>query len=247
MLRSIAFVSARALSNAAKRGILGTAKPYQASSVMFTHHDHGAESDDECHAHWYNRLPRPQDKAPGFKGQAVVNKQFKEIKLEDYKGKWLLLFFYPLDFTFVCPTEITAYSDRAEDFKKMDCEVVACSTDSRFSHLAWINTPRKQGGLGDMKIPVLADNNHHISSAYGVLLEELGAALRGTFLIDPKGIVRHVNVNDLSVGRSVDESLRLLKAFQYVDEHGEVCPANWQPNSPTINPKEAKKYFEKAN
>jgi len=192
-------------------------------------------------------IPRPQDKAPNFTGKAVVNKQFKDVQLSDYKGKWLILFFYPLDFTFVCPTEIVAFSDRAEEFKSINCELIACSTDSHFSHLGWINTPRKQGGLGDMNIPVLSDYNKKISRDYGVLLKNLGAALRGLFLIDPNGVVKHVQVNDLPVGRSVDEALRLLKAFQFVEKHGEVCPANWTPNSPTINPNESSKYFEKVS
>jgi len=193
-------------------------------------------------------LPRPRDKAPDFKGKAVVNKQFKDIQLSDYKGKWLILFFYPLDFTFVCPTEITAFSDRADEFKAINCELITCSTDSHFSHLGWINMPRKQGGLGDMKIPVLSDFSKQISKDYGVLLNDLGAALRGLFIIDPNGIVKHVCVNDLTVGRSVDEALRILQAFQFVEKHGEVCPANWKPNSPTIKPtaEGSKSYFEKA-
>jgi len=210
------------------------------------------EEDSDERPHWWGRhmmhpLPRPQDHAPPFEGMAVINRQFKQIKLSDYSGKWLILFFYPLDFTFVCPTEITAFSDRAEDFKANNCEVVACSTDSHFSHLAWINTPRKEGGLGDMKIPVLSDFNKEISTQYGVLLKELGAALRGLFLIDPKGVIKHICVNDLPVGRSVDEALRTLQAFQFVEKHGEVCPANWKPSSASIkpNPEGSKEYFKK--
>jgi len=193
--------------------------------------------------------PQVAGPAPDFKGMAVVNKQFKEIKLADYKGKWLVLFFYPLDFTFVCPTEIVAFSDAAEKFQKLDCEVVACSTDSHFSHLAWVNTPRKEGGLGDMKIPMLADYNKTVSKSYGVLHNTLGLAFRGLFLIDPKGNVRHLQVNDLPVGRSVDEVLRLLQAFQFVEKHGEVCPANWKPDSPSIkpSPEKSKEYFSKVN
>jgi len=188
-----------------------------------------------------------QQPAPNFKGHAVVNGQFKEIQLSDYKGKYLVLFFYPLDFTFVCPTEIIAFSDRAEEFRQLGCEVVAVSVDSHFCHLAWVNTPRKAGGLGNMQIPLLADLSKQISRDYGVLLEDAGIALRGLFIIDPNGTVRQITVNDLPVGRSVDETLRLLKAFQYTDKHGEVCPANWQPDKPTINPKNAKDYFEKVN
>jgi len=185
--------------------------------------------------------------APDFKGTAVVDSKFQEVKLADYSGKYLILFFYPLDFTFVCPTEIIAFSDRADEFKKLGCEMLAVSVDSHFSHLAWINTPRKSGGLGEMKIPILADLTKKISQDYGVLLEEAGIALRGLFLIDPKGVLRHITVNDLPVGRSVDEALRLLKAFQFVEKNGEVCPANWQEGKPTINPKKSSDYFSKVN
>uniref|UniRef100_A0A8R1Y5X9 thioredoxin-dependent peroxiredoxin n=2 Tax=Onchocerca TaxID=6281 RepID=A0A8R1Y5X9_ONCVO len=185
--------------------------------------------------------------APNFKTTAVVNGDFKEISLNQFKGKYVVLFFYPLDFTFVCPTEIIAFSDRISEFKKLDVAVMACSTDSHFSHLAWVNTDRKMGGLGQMNIPILADTNHAISKAYGVLKEDEGIAYRGLFIIDPEGILRQITVNDLPVGRSVDETLRLIQAFQFVDKHGEVCPANWQPGSDTIKPgvKESKAFFEK--
>jgi len=185
--------------------------------------------------------------APDFKGQAVVDKRFKEIKLSDYSGKYLILFFYPLDFTFVCPTEIIAFGDKADEFRKLGAECVAVSVDSHYSHLAWVNTARKCGGLGDMKIPILSDITKSVSRDYGVLLEDAGIALRGLFLIDPKGILRHITINDLPVGRSVDETLRVLKAFQFVEKHGEVCPANWKEGESTINPKKASDYFEKAN
>ncbi|RWS11905.1 thioredoxin-dependent peroxide reductase-like protein [Dinothrombium tinctorium] len=187
-----------------------------------------------------------QKPAPDFKGTAVVDNQFKEIKLSDYSGKYLYLFFYPLDFTFVCPTEIIAFSDRAKEFKEINTELVAVSVDSHFSHLAWVNTPRKQGGLGKMNIPILSDLTKKISQDYGVLLDG-GIALRGLFLIDPKGVLRHSTINDLPVGRSVDEALRVVKAFQFVEKHGEVCPANWKPGDATINPSKANEYFEKAN
>lgn len=121
------------------------------------------------------------------------------------------------------------------------------SVDSHFSHLAWVNTPRKQGGIGDIAFPIVSDLTKQISEDYGVLLPEAGIALRGLFIIDPKGIVRQITVNDLPVGRSVDETLRLIKAFQFTDKHGEVCPANWQPNKPTIKPSAAAEYFEKNN
>jgi len=187
--------------------------------------------------------------APNFQGTAVVDGEFKEIKLADYKGKYLVLFFYPLDFTFVCPTEIIAFSDRVEEFRSINCEVVAASTDSHFSHLAWVNTPRKQGGLGDMKIPLLADKTCDIAKRYGCLLEEAGIAFRGLFIIDDKGNLRQITINDLPVGRSVDETLRLVQAFQFTDKHGEVCPAGWKPGKETMkaDPKGSKAYFEKVN
>ncbi|CAD5111789.1 DgyrCDS1063 [Dimorphilus gyrociliatus] len=185
--------------------------------------------------------------APDFGGQAVVKGEFKEIKLSDYKGKYLVFFFYPLDFTFVCPTEIIAFSDRVDEFQAINCEVVACSTDSHFSHLAWINTPRKQGGLGEMKIPILADKNCEIAKAYGVYKSEDGIAFRGLFIIDNKGNLRQITINDLPVGRSVDETLRLVQAFQFTDKHGEVCPAGWKPGADTMkpDPKGSKVYFSK--
>ena len=147
----------------------------------------------------------------------------------------------------MCPTEIIAFSDRVEEFRQLNTELVAVSVDSHFSHLAWNKQPRKQGGLGHLKIPLLSDLSKKISQDYGVLLPDAGIALRGLFLIDPKGVVRHITINDLPVGRSVDEVLRLVNAFQFVEKHGEVCPANWQSGKPTINPKKAGEYFEKNN
>jgi peroxiredoxin (alkyl hydroperoxide reductase subunit C) len=185
-------------------------------------------------------------KAPAFKAQAVVNGAFKEVSLGDYTGKYLVLFFYPLDFTFVCPTEIIAFSEAAAEFKKIGCEVAAVSVDSHFSHLAWINTPRNAGGLGEMKIPLIADLDKSISKNYGILLDA-GISLRGLFVIDGTGKVRSQTVNDLPVGRSVEETLRVVKAFQFVDAHGEVCPANWKPGSATMkpDPEGSKEYFKK--
>ncbi|XP_066517018.1 peroxiredoxin-2 [Hoplias malabaricus] len=185
--------------------------------------------------------------APQFKATAVVKGEFKELQLSDYRGKYVVLFFYPLDFTFVCPTEIIAFSDRAEEFRKLGCEVIAASTDSHFSHLAWTNTARKQGGLGSMNIPLLADLTQSISRDYGVLKEDEGIAYRGLFVIDDKGILRQITINDLPVGRSVDETLRLVQAFQHTDKHGEVCPAGWKPGSDTIVPdvQKSKEYFSK--
>uniref|UniRef100_A0A8B9YVT0 thioredoxin-dependent peroxiredoxin n=1 Tax=Buteo japonicus TaxID=224669 RepID=A0A8B9YVT0_9AVES len=164
--------------------------------------------------------------APYWEGTAVINGEFKELKLTDYEGKYLVFFFYPLDFTFVCPTEIIAFSDRIEEFRAINTEVVACSVDSKFTHLAWINTPRKQGGLGPMKIPLLSDLTHQISKDYGVYLEDQGHTLRGLFIIDEKRILRQITMNDLPVGRSVDETLRLVQAFQYTDKHGEGALLN---------------------
>ncbi|KAK0183013.1 hypothetical protein PV327_001092 [Microctonus hyperodae] len=198
----------------------------------------------------FANFPNIQKPAPDFSGTAVVNGDFKDIKLSDYRGKYVVLFFYPLDFTFVCPTELVAFSDKISEFKALNAEVIGVSTDSHFSHLAWINTPRKQGGLGgDLGYPLLSDFNKQISSAYGVLLDEPGIALRGLFIIDKDGVLRQLSINDLPVGRSVDETLRLIKAFQFVEKHGEVCPANWQPDSKTIkpNPKDSKEYFESVN
>nr|AHL38196.1 peroxiredoxin 4 [Cyanea capillata] len=195
--------------------------------------------------HWSKALI--SQPAPHWEGKAVVNGEFKDLKLSDFKGKYLVFFFYPLDFTFVCPTEIIAFSDRIDEFKKINTEVVACSVDSVFTHLAWINTPRKQGGLGKMRIPLLADLTKQIAKDYGVLLENEGNTLRGLFIIDDKGVLRQITMNDLPVGRSVDETLRLVQAFQYTDKHGEVCPAGWKPGADTIvpDPKEKLNYFHK--
>jgi peroxiredoxin (alkyl hydroperoxide reductase subunit C) len=186
-------------------------------------------------------------KAPDFKAQAVVNKEFKDVSLSDYKGKWVVLFFYPLDFTFVCPTEITAFSDRVEEFRKMNCEILGVSVDSKFSHLAWINTDRKAGGLGELRYPLVADMTKSISRDYGVLIESAGHSLRGLFLINPDGVVKYAVVHDNSVGRNVDETLRVLQAFQHNAETGEVCPANWTKGKDTIKPSvtASKSYFQK--
>ncbi|XP_039261108.1 peroxiredoxin-2-like [Styela clava] len=185
--------------------------------------------------------------APDWEGTAIVDGEIKKIKSSDYLGKYLVFFFYPLDFTFVCPTEIIAFSDRAEEFKKINTEVVGCSVDSHFTHLAWINTARREGGLGKINFPLLSDLTHKISRDYGVLLEDLGHTLRGLFIIDTQGTLRQITMNDLPVGRSVDETLRLVQAFQYTDQHGEECPAGWKPGADTIipDPKEKMKYFEK--
>ena len=183
--------------------------------------------------------------APDFKLDAVHNGQFKTISSADYKGKWLVLFFYPLDFTFVCPTEILAFSDRLDEFKKLGTEVAAVSIDSKFTHLAWTEKPRDAGGIQGLKYPLISDLTKKLAVDYGVLSEADGVALRGLFIIDPDGVVQHATINNLGVGRSVDEALRVLGAFQFVREHGEVCPANWKPGAATMKAdwKGSKDYF----
>ncbi len=174
------------------------------------------------------------NQAPEFKLDAVQDGQFKTIGLDDYKGKWLVLFFYPLDFTFVCPTELLAFSDRVDEFQKAGAEVAAPSIDSKFTHLAWTEKPRDAGGIQGLKFPLLSDLTKSLAVDYGVLCEENGVALRGLFIIDPDGVVQHSTINNLAVGRSVDETLRVLEAFQFVRENGEVCPANWKPGSDSM-------------
>ena len=192
------------------------------------------------------RRPLVQADAPDFTATAVVNGDFKDISLKDYKGKWLCLFFYPLDFTFVCPTEITAFSDRADEFKKLGCEIVGTSVDSEFSHLAWINTPRNKGGLGEIKYPLASDINKNMARDYGVLTDD-GVALRGLFLINPDQKIAYSVIHDLGVGRSVEETLRVLQAFQTHEKTGEVCPANWTESASTMkpDPKGSQEYFSK--
>jgi peroxiredoxin (alkyl hydroperoxide reductase subunit C) len=175
--------------------------------------------------------------APDFKAQAVMpDGSISEVSLADYRNKkYVLLFFYPLDFTFVCPTEIIAFSDRAEEFEKLDVQILGVSIDSQFTHLAWRNTPRKEGGLGQIKYPLVADLSKEIGKSYDVLLPA-GICLRGLFLIDKKGLVQHQVVNNLPLGRSVDEALRMVKALQFFEKNGEVCPANWHEGARTIKP-----------
>lgn len=175
--------------------------------------------------------------APDFSATAVVDQEFKTIKLSEYQGKYVVLFFYPLDFTFVCPTEITAFSDRAEEFTKLNTQILGVSVDSEFSHLAWIQTDRKSGGVGDLNYPLVSDIKKEISAAYNVLDPEAGIALRGLFIIDKEGVIQHATINNLAFGRNVDETLRTLQAIQYVQANpDEVCPAGWQPGDKTMNP-----------
>ncbi|GLB42898.1 putative C-terminal domain of 1-Cys peroxiredoxin [Lyophyllum shimeji] len=192
-------------------------------------------------------VARVQRPAPSFQATAVADGVFTDVSLSSYLGQWVVLLFYPMDFTFVCPTEILAFNDALPQFKALNAAVFGISTDSKFSHFAWANQPRKEGGLGpDLKLPLIADRNMSISRDYGVLLEDEGIALRGLFIIDPKGILRQITVNDLPVGRSVDETIRLIKAFQFTDEHGEVCPANWIEGAKTMkpDPKGSLEYFQ---
>ncbi|MCK4414737.1 MAG: peroxiredoxin [Candidatus Eisenbacteria sp.] len=174
--------------------------------------------------------------APDFKAQAVMaDDSFAELELSSYRGKYVVLFFYPLDFTFVCPSEIIAFDKALEKFRSRNAEVIGVSVDSHFTHLAWKNTPVDRGGIGSVGYPLVADLDKSISRAYGVLADE-AVALRGLFLIDKKGVVRHQLVNDLSLGRSVDEALRMLDALQFTEKHGEVCPANWHAGDDAMKP-----------
>jgi len=187
---------------------------------------------------------------PEIKTTALVNGQFVDnFTLSQFKGQYIVLFFYPLDFTFVCPTEIIAFSDAAKKFKEINTQVIACSTDSHFSHFAWTEQSRKAGGIGAMEIPMLADTNHDIAKKFGVLVPDAGITYRGLFIIDGEHNVRQITINDLPVGRSIEETMRLVQAFQFVEEHGEVCPAGWKPGADTIEPtiEKSKKYFDKNN
>jgi len=175
--------------------------------------------------------------APDFTATAVMpNNTFKEdFKLSDYQGKYVVLFFYPLDFTFVCPSEIIAFDKQLDEFKKRNTEVIGVSIDSQFSHFAWKNTAPKAGGIGNVQFPLVADLSKNISRDYGVLFDE-AIALRGLFLIDKEGVVRHSVVNDLPLGRSIGEALRMVDALQFFEEHGDVCPANWQQGDDAMTP-----------
>jgi peroxiredoxin 2/4 len=183
--------------------------------------------------------------APEFTATAVYgNNEIKDLKLSDYKGKYVVLFFWPLDFTFVCPSELIAFDHRMDEFKKRGVEVVGCSIDSHFTHLAWKNTPVNNGGIGQVKYPMVADLNHAICKAYDVEAAG-GVAFRGSFLIDKAGVVRHQVVNDLPLGRNIDEMLRMVDALQFTEEHGEVCPAGWQKGKAGMkaDPKGVAKYL----
>nr|YP_010951768.1 putative peroxiredoxin [Laurencia elata]WMP12707.1 putative peroxiredoxin [Laurencia elata] len=186
------------------------------------------------------------DKAPGFSAVAVYEQEFKQVKLSDYLGKYVILLFYPLDFTFVCPTEIIAFSEIYDQFYSLDTEILGISVDSEYCHLAWMQLDRESGGVGDLKYPLVSDLNKQISLSYNVLNSE-GKSLRGLFIIDKQGIIQHSLVNNLDFGRSVSETIRTLQAIQYVQSNpDEVCPANWQPGNATIKntPTDSKEYFK---
>ena len=174
--------------------------------------------------------------APEFSATAVMpDSSFETIKLSNYRGKYLVLFFYPLDFTFVCPSEILGFDKKVEAFRKKDCELLGVSVDSQFTHLAWRDTEVRQGGIGNIRYPLVSDLTKEIARAYGVLHND-SVALRGLFLIDREGVVRHALVNDLPLGRSVDEALRMLDALKHTEEHAEVCPANWSEGEEAMKP-----------
>lgn len=175
--------------------------------------------------------------APYFKAKAVVKgKIVDEFSLDDLKGKYVLFFFYPLDFTFVCPTELHAFQDQLAEFHKRGAQVVGCSVDSWHSHAAWLAQPKEKGGIQGVEYPLVADLSKSISTNYHVLKEDEGLAYRGQFLIDKQGVIRHQLVNDLPLGRSVEEALRLLDALIFHEKNGEVCPANWTTGSKSMTP-----------
>jgi alkyl hydroperoxide reductase subunit AhpC len=174
-----------------------------------------------------NKALQVGQKVGDFAAQALMGDgSFKEVKLADYKGKWLVLFFYPLDFTFVCPTEIQSFDKHYSEFQKLNADVVAASTDSVYSHKAWVDN-----GLGKIKFPILGDTNHTVARTFNVLLEDKGIALRGTFIIDPNGVLKSAVVNDLPVGRSIEETIRTLQALQT----GKLTGCNWKPGEKTLN------------
>ncbi|KAG6770338.1 hypothetical protein POTOM_026016 [Populus tomentosa] len=254
----------------------GTRKSIQSPvlrSISLTRGSHSAKS---FVVKASSELPLVGNVAPDFEAEAVFDQEFMKVvcaynaveykvKLSEYIGKkYVVLFFYPLDFTFVCPTEITAFSDRYEEFKQINTEVLGVSVDSVFSHLAWVQTDRKSGGLGDLKYPLISDVTKSISKSYGVLIPDhavlfillvvlwilksmpIGVALRGLFIIDKEGVIQHSTINNLAIGRSVDETKRTLQALQYVQENpDEVCPAGWKPGEKSMkpDPKLSKDYF----
>nr|YP_009394979.1 2-Cys peroxiredoxin [Polysiphonia stricta]ARW63541.1 2-Cys peroxiredoxin [Polysiphonia stricta] len=193
-----------------------------------------------------NNVVQVGNKAPDFSAIAVHEQEFSDISLSDYLGQYVILLFYPLDFTFVCPTEIIAFSDVYDQFKSLNASILGISVDSEYCHLAWTQLDREAGGVGELRYPLVSDLKKEISDSYNILNNE-GKSLRGLFIVDKEGIIQHSLVNSLDVGRSVDETIRTLKAIQYVQDHpDEVCPANWQPGYSTIksNVNVSKEYFQ---
>ena len=188
--------------------------------------------------------------APDWKADAVVNgNEFKEVSLSEFRNKkYVVLFFYPLDFTFVCPTELHAFQEKVAEFDSLDTQVIGVSVDSKFSHFAWLNTPKAQGGIEGVKYPVVSDLNKEITRKYDVEVEGAGISYRGLFLIDKEGIVQHQVVNNLPLGRNIDEALRMVKSLQFFEKNGEVCPANWNEGSKAMKPTNEglKDYFNEA-
>lgn len=175
--------------------------------------------------------------APEFRSKAVVGGQIvNDFSLQDFLGKNVVFFFYPLDFTFVCPTELHAFQEKMGEFEARDTKIVACSVDSPYCHVAWLNIPKSKGGIQGVTYPIVSDMNRNIASDYDVLIHHEGIAYRGLFIIDKKGIVRHQVVNDLPLGRNVDEVIRMLDALVFIEENGEVCPANWHKGLKSMIP-----------
>ena len=175
--------------------------------------------------------------APDFTADAVMpDNSFGQITLSSFRGKYVVLFFYPLDFTFVCPSEIIAFNRKLDSFKAKNCEVIGVSVDSKFTHYAWKNVKVDEGGIGNIQYPLVSDLNKSIARSYGILFND-AVALRGLFLVDTKGVIRHAVINDLPLGRNVDEALRMLDALQFVETHGDqVCPANWKDGDAAMKP-----------
>jgi peroxiredoxin (alkyl hydroperoxide reductase subunit C) len=177
-------------------------------------------------------------KAPAFEAKAVAKNKIFDLKLSDYLGKYVVLFFYPLDFTFVCPTELHAFQEKLKEFEKRDAQLIGCSVDSCYAHAAWLNISKLKGGVQGVTYPLVSDLRKTISYDYKVLKEDEGISYRGLFLLDKNGVVRHELINDLPLGRSVDEVLRLLDALIFHEQYGEVCPANWQTGAKAMKPTE---------
>lgn len=176
-------------------------------------------------------------KAPNFTAKAVAGKKIIEnFSLSSLQGKYVIFFFYPLDFTFVCPTELHAFQEKLSEFEERNTQVVGCSVDSPYSHYAWVSTPKSKGGIEGVEFPIVSDLNKTIARDYDVLIPHEGIAYRGLFFIDRERIVRHQVINDLPIGRSVDEALRIVDAWMYFEKHGEVCPANWQQGKKSLKP-----------